>query len=70
MAILAGLPAKFYSAGIHRNDRIPAGITGASQRPPPNAIEMVKRHLKNFYNLIVNKYSDLNILTFYAVLVR
>ena len=35
-ANLAGPSAKFYftdSSGFRRNDRIPAGITGASQRP-------------------------------------
>ena len=34
MENLAGPSAKFYSTGIRVNDQIPAGITGASQRPP------------------------------------
>ena len=34
MAILAGPPANLHSSGIHRN---PAGISGASLRPPTTA---------------------------------
>jgi hypothetical protein len=34
-----------YSTGFHRNDWIPAGITGASQRPPSLT---TRQHIVNF----------------------